>query len=98
MLEAQGKERLFKSPEMKVGITRTQLAWAFIAYMRAIKVLPLFYAWLLFVPNMNGNEFPAGAAIVLPFHLVGKSVFVEAVVDGKTGYYLFVIGSPLLIL
>jgi Aspartyl protease len=80
---------------MKVGNNCIQLAWAYIAYLRANKYLSFFIIGFLSVMNSWGNNPPS---ITLPFHLVGKSVFVEATVNSKTGYYLFDSGAPNLIL
>ncbi len=83
---------------MKVGNNRIRLAWASIAHLRANKYLVFLIVCLLLALNLWGNNPAIGTPIILPIHLVGKSVFVEATVNGKTGYYLFDSGAPNLIL
>lgn len=80
---------------MKVGNTRIRLAGAAFAHLRAIKYLTFFITSILLAINSWANS---PVPIALPFQLIGKSVFISATVNGKTGHYLFDTGAPDLIL
>jgi Aspartyl protease len=83
---------------MKVGNNRIQLAWAYIAHLRANNYFSFLITCQLLAINLWGINPKIGTPIHLPIHFVGKSVFVEATVNSKTGYYLFDSGAPNLIL
>ena len=78
---------------MKVGITRTQLAGAAIARLQANSLLSSLFFVFFFFTRLWSNE-----PIVLPIHLVGKLVFVEATVNGVKGHFLFDTGAENLML
>ncbi len=80
---------------MKVGITRTQLAWKAFALAQAF-FKSIFYTINLILISHTLQA--ADVSITVPFKFVGNAMFVEATINGQPGTFLFDTGASDLIL
>lgn len=80
---------------MKVGITRTQLAWKAFAFAQAFPK-NLFFTVMLWA--MSWTLDAADSPITVPFKLVGHTMLIEAAINGQTGTFLFDTGASDLML
>jgi len=80
---------------MKVGYTRTQLAWKAFAHAQA------FFKTLFITLNLlaaSQSLFATEKPIAFPFRFVGNAMFIEAAVNGQSGTFLFDTGASALML
>lgn len=83
---------------MKAGNVTTQLAGLRIASSQANRFLLYLLTWLLPHTAAYSTKLDPLAQTAVPFKMLGNSIFVDGTLNSVSGWYLFDIGSPFVIL